>query len=105
MQLAIARQTLDGAHALSFTRDRERHAGIHGLAIEEDRARAARPFVADALRAGEPERLAQRVEERPVRRDVDADPISIDLERDVNGRWTDEWWRLGHGAMLGKAHG
>jgi len=59
------------------------------LAIQQNGARAAGPFVADAFRAGEPERLAQRVEERSMRRDVHADAIPVDLERDVDGTRTD----------------
>jgi hypothetical protein len=101
----ILRETLDRPDTLSSARDCERHAGIDGLAIEENGAGAARAFVAHALRAGEPERLAERVEERSMRRDVDADPIAVHLERDVHSGRTDEWCRLGHPSMLGKADG
>ena len=100
--LVLLRETFDGLDRAARAGDRERHAGVHRLAVHEHGAGAARPFVAHALRAGEPEHLAQRVEERAMRRNVHADAPAIDLERDVDGTRTDELGSLGHESIVRK---
>src|SRR4029078_11553809 len=76
----------------------ERQVQHNRRAVHEPRAGAALPLVADTLRTGEPERLAQGVEERAMRWNVHADAAGVDFERDVDGTRTDELGSLGHGA-------
>jgi hypothetical protein len=88
MQLAVLGDPFDGLDGLSLAGDRERHARIDRTAVDEDGARAARSFVADLLRAGEGERLAQRVQKRPARRREDRDLLSVHGERDLGSAGT-----------------
>ena len=69
--------------------DGEREAGVGAAAVEQDRAGAALAVVAALLRAGEAEVLAQEVEQRGARVDVEAVLLAVDAERD-----------LGHAATL-----
>ena len=60
----------------------DRHeARVDDRAVDEDRARAALPFPAALLRAGQPEILAQDVEQAPHPGRVDLDRLAVDGER------------------------
>ena len=65
-------QALDGRDGWPVRLDCEDQARVDADAIDEHRARAALPDEAALLGAGEPEVVAQDIEERVVRRDVDA---------------------------------
>ena len=60
---------------------REHQAGADRLAVEKDRAGPAGAPAADDLRAGQPDAVAQGVDERDAR--LDADPVhrAVDVER------------------------
>ena len=64
MQLAVFHQGFDGRDLFSLALDGEHRASVDGLVVEQDRAGAALSFVADALGAGDVERIAQGVEQR-----------------------------------------
>ena len=63
--------------------DREREAGVGAAAVEQDRAGAALAVVAALLRAGQPEVLAQEVEQRGADVDVEAVLLAVDPEGDL----------------------
>jgi hypothetical protein len=73
----------DDVGALRFHRQHE--AGRHRPAVEQHRARAAFPFAAALLRAGQAHLIPQRFEQRMVRSDVERVPPPIDGQRDRNG--------------------
>src|SRR5207247_1849731 len=83
MKLAILGKTLDCLDALSLARDRQRHAGIDRATVHQHGACAARSLVTDLLRARERERLAECVEERSTRADLDGHGLAVDHERDL----------------------
>jgi hypothetical protein len=60
-------QAVDVANLLALALDRERRARIHGAAVDDHRARAARAAIAAPLAAGQIRAHAQRVEQRHAR--------------------------------------
>jgi len=60
--------------------DRERQTTIDALSIDDDRAGAALPLVAALLRAGQPEMLAQRIEQSGARVEIEGIAPSINRE-------------------------
>ena len=83
MQVVAVGEALDGRDVEAVLRDGEQQAGVRAAAVDEHGARAALAVVAALLRPGEPELLAQHVEERRAR--VDLDPVVgfVDAEGDV----------------------
>ena len=61
------RQPLDGRDRGAVRLDAEHQARVDALAVDDDRARAALPDEAALLRAGQPEVVAQDLEQRVVR--------------------------------------
>ena len=63
MQTALrVRQPLHRHHLAAVALHCEREAPVHPLAVDEDGARPARPFVAALLGAGQPDRFTKPVE-------------------------------------------
>jgi hypothetical protein len=56
---------------LAVRLDRKHEARTHGLSVDEHRARATFTFRAALLRAGQPDVVAQNIEERVMRNDVE----------------------------------
>ena len=83
MELAVFREPLDRFDALALARYRQRHAGIDCAAVHQHGARATRSLVTDLLRAGERERLAERVQERSARRNLDCHRFAVDGQREL----------------------
>ena len=65
--------------------DGEHRAGLGALAVDVDRARAAVARVAADVRAGQPEDVAQQMDEQEPRLDVGLAGLAVDGERDVVG--------------------
>ena len=61
VQPVLAAQPLDRRHLVAVRLRRQDEARAHELAVEQHRARAALALLARVLRAGQPERVAQRV--------------------------------------------
>src|SRR5262249_14539598 len=59
------RQSLDGRHGASLTFHRQREAAVDRLAVEQYRAGATISHLTAGLRPGQPQVLAQSVEQRP----------------------------------------
>ena len=85
VQLAVRGQALDGGDLVAVGLDGEHRARLHRLAVEVDRARAARGRVAADVRAGQPEPLAEVVDEQRARFDlvVCSTPLTV--------RWISMW--------------
>src|SRR5947208_2116084 len=64
MQLAVRGESFDRRQLLPVRLDCEQRAGLHGLAVQEDRAGAAGGRVAPDVRPRQPELLAQEVDEQ-----------------------------------------
>jgi hypothetical protein len=63
--------------------EREQHAGVHGLAVQEDRACPTLAHIAGLLRTGQTEVFAQREEQGALVRDTDSPSLTIDPQLDV----------------------
>ncbi len=75
-------EPLDGLHAPARDLPDGRQAGADGLSVEEHGAGPALAFAIAALFcAGEPQFVAQHIEQRPRRIDLEADRASVDGER------------------------
>src|ERR671934_273475 len=81
MQLAVARETLDRRDLAAVGQNRERGARLHREPVEVDRAGAANRRVAADLRPGEPEVVAEEVDEQRPRLDLRLVPDAVDGER------------------------
>ena len=81
MQAAAARQSFDGGDGAAGNVGDARLAGPRGRTVEEHGAGAARTLAATRLRAGQPELLAEHVEQTPIRleRQLARHPIHDDL--------------------------
>ena len=75
VELAVLHEALDRQDLRAVGLDGEHDAGARGLAIEQDRARAADPVLAADVRAREAEVLAQEVHEELARL---AAPLALD---------------------------
>ena len=73
-------ETLDRQHFAAFRVGCQEAAGGHGTAVDEHRARAAHLHLARALGAGQPETVAQKVEQQLLRLDLANDGPLVDLE-------------------------
>ncbi len=76
-------QALDRRDVEAVLGDGEQQARVRALAVDEDGARAALPVVATLLGSGEPEVLAQHVEEGRARIEVQPVLGVVDAEGDV----------------------
>jgi hypothetical protein len=83
MQVVASCEALDGRHLRPFDAHREQQARVRPPPVDEDRARAALAVVAALLRAGQRQVLAQCVEQRRARVDVQRVVGTIDVEREV----------------------
>ena len=63
VELAVLGQAFDRLQLGAVGLDREHDAGARGLAVEQDRAGATNPVLAAHVRAGEPQVLAQEIDE------------------------------------------
>ena len=82
MQLTVGGEALDRRDAPTVGLDREDEARIDAHVIEQHGARAALADEAALLRAGQPEVVAQDLEERVVRLDLDAARAAVDGQLD-----------------------
>ena len=82
-QLAVlAGEALDGRDLGAVGLDREQHAALHRLAVEEDRAGAAVAGVAADVRARQVEVVADEVDEQLARLDLALVALAVDGDRD-----------------------
>jgi hypothetical protein len=77
MQSIAVRQSFDRHDAISIVHDGESQAGVHPPAVDQNSASSALAVVAAFLRAGQVQALAQCVEERDTRLEVERVPGSI----------------------------
>src|ERR1700722_15593839 len=73
-------QTLDGGYLFALNGGYRRHARAHGGAVDVHRAGAAQRHAAAELGAGELQVIAERPQQRHVRRDVELVRIAVDGE-------------------------
>jgi hypothetical protein len=85
-QLAVRGETLDRRDPGAVRLHRQKHAALHGLAVEVHRARPAVTRVAADVRAGEPEIVPDEVHEEATRLDLHLDLLAVDLDRDRTAR-------------------
>ena len=83
MQLVRRSEAFDGRDAIAFVHDGERETGIDAPAVGDHRAGAALAVVAALLGAGEMQVIAQRVEQRGARVELERLLFAVDLERDL----------------------
>src|SRR5262245_2509472 len=90
VELAVG-QALDRGHARPVRLDGEHRAGLHGLTVQEHRARPALARVAADVGAGEPQRFAQEVNEELPGLDLAGFPgaVHCDGNRDLHGHLAD----------------
>ena len=79
---AAPRQPLDGRDLRSFGLQGEHGAALHRPAVEEDGAGAALARVAPDVRSGEPEPVAQRMDEERASFHLERVPLAVDDELD-----------------------
>lgn len=83
VRLVLTRQPLDGDDVPTHVLHRQRETGHDALAVDKDRAGAARALVAALLRAVELERFAEQVEQRNTRVGRRVNRGSVDPNREV----------------------
>src|SRR5919199_2169568 len=88
MQLTIAGQALDRDDLAAVGLDGQHGARLHRLAVHHHRAGTARRGVATDVRAGQPQRLPQEVDEELARLDVGLPPDPVHRASDVPQRAT-----------------
>src|SRR5207247_7828488 len=71
VEIAVFFQTLDGRDLVARMHRGERQAAVDALSIDDHRAGAALSLVAALLRTGQPEMLAQRIEQRYARIEIE----------------------------------
>src|ERR671930_2438621 len=81
MQLAALRQALDRRDLAAVRLDGQHGAGLHGVPVEVDRAGSAHRRVAADLRAGQPDVVAEEIDEQRPRLDLRLVPDAVDGER------------------------
>src|SRR5215469_16049653 len=96
MESVLLGQALDGGDLVTIMHHRERQAAIDALSVDDDRAGAALSLVAALLRAGQPEILAQRIEQRRTRIEIEGIIPSVDREPYVLARQSSLRRRLAH---------
>jgi hypothetical protein len=83
VQRAVAGEPFDGRDLVALLHDRKGQAGVDPTAVDQHGAGAALPEVAPLLGAGQPEMLAQRVEQGGARVQLQAVLGAVDPERDL----------------------
>src|SRR5688572_3405887 len=81
-QLLAVRQALDGFHPAAIRLDREHQAAAHNFAVDAQRARAADAVLAADVRAGQPELIAQEIDQVLARLDAARHLGAVYGERD-----------------------
>src|SRR5262249_38719700 len=82
MELTILGEALDGGDVRAVRLHGEERARLHRLAIHEDRAGAALARVAADVRSGQPDRLANVVDEKETGLDFVAVSLAVDRHFD-----------------------
>src|SRR5712691_1380863 len=82
MQLAVRSETFDGGHACAVSLHRQHRARFDGLAVDENRTRAALTGVTADIGSGEAECVAQEMDEEQTWLDLSGLPCAVDRERD-----------------------
>ena len=82
MELAVLREALDRRHLAAVGLHREHGARLHGLAVDVHRAGAAGRGVAADVRAGQPESIAEELDEQQARLDVLLDAPAVHRQAD-----------------------
>ena len=80
----FVREPLDRRDLRAVGLDAEDGARLHGLAVDEHRARAARGRVATDVRAGQAEPVAEDVDEQLARLELELVPRPVDGQRNVS---------------------
>jgi hypothetical protein len=85
MQLSVPRQSLDRRDISTVALRGQHQTRQHPFPLEKDRAGPARSLIAAHLRAGHPEVLAQRVEQRYATVQPQPPGAPLDVQRQSNG--------------------
>src|SRR5437016_856888 len=85
MEFVALRETLDRRDLAAFDERGERQAGLHALAVHADRAGAALPEAAALLRARQMQMLAQRIEQRRARIELQSVLAAVHAQQYVDG--------------------
>ena len=80
MHLVGRAQAFDGGDAIAFVHHRQREAGIDAPSARDHRAGAALAVIAALLGAGEMQVIAQRIEQRGARVELERVWFAVDLE-------------------------
>src|SRR3984893_4604807 len=81
VEIAVFFQTLDGRDLVARMHHGKRQAAVDALSIDDHRTGAALSLVAALLRAGQAEMLAQCIEQRYARIEIESMAPSIDSQR------------------------
>ena len=84
MEIAVVGESFDRGHVEAVRLDAEDSAGLHRLPVHEHGAGAARGRVAADVRPGQPETVAQHVDEELTRLQVELMANAVDSKRDVS---------------------
>ena len=80
----VRRQTLDRRDLAPVRLNAEQRARLHRLAVQQNRARAARGRVAADVRTGKSEPLAQHIDEQLARLELERVLCPVDRDRDAS---------------------
>jgi hypothetical protein len=86
MELAVPGKSFDRRDLHAVGLDAEHRAGLHGLAVHQNRARPTRGRIAADVRAGETETLAQHVHEKLAGLDLEVVAYAVDGRRHSSHR-------------------
>jgi len=86
MQNALLRQPFDGRDVVAVMHHGKRQAAVDSLPVDDDGTGAALPLIAALLRTGEPQMLAQGIEQCRPRVEIEGIRTPVDREIDVLGR-------------------
>ena len=84
MHLVGRAETFDGRDAVAFVHHREREAGVDAASVDDHRAGATLAVIATFLGAGEVQVVAQRVEQRGARVELERVRFAVHLERELS---------------------
>ena len=80
------RQALDGGDGVAVGLHREHQARAHGCAVDQNRAGATAAMFASGVGAGEQQLIAQAIEQRHARFDLDCALLVVDVEFNLHAR-------------------
>ena len=83
MQLSVLCEAFDRRHLRAFGLDREHAAGLHGAAVHMNDAGAALARVAADMRAGQPQLLAQEIDEQGAVFDFGGNALAVHRHRSM----------------------